>query len=181
MGTAALVVAPIALLAPSAHAAVLDDPDAVVPFSSGANQPGFWVDWLEDERDITGAVCFDEPVSGNDETFTLPEPDEGTMYVLAVTKAGAGEEANWVFFDPEAGDVVTAQGGKEISHLILCTVKETAPSTPTTPKPPTGPVVETDRVADTGSSTGLGLLAGGALLAAAGAFFLGRRRQGTHR
>ena len=102
------------------------------------------------------------------------------MYVLAVTKAGSGEEANWVFFDPEAGDVVTAQDGKEISHLILCTVKKTTPTpehadhadTPTTPTTPTGPVVETDRVADTGSSTGLGILAAGALIAGAGALFL---------
>ena len=194
MGAAALVVAPIALLAPAANAEVLDTPDATVPFSAAANQPDFWEEWLETERGITGATCFDEPVSGNDAEFTLPAPDPGTSYVLAVTKAGS--QVNWVFFDPKAGDVVTAVDEKDISHLILCTVPTTTkpptteppttepPTTePPTTEPPTTkpPVVETDRVADTGSTTALGVFAAGAMIAGAGALFLSRRRQGAHR
>jgi LPXTG-motif cell wall-anchored protein len=187
MGAAALVVAPIALIVPSAQAETLTQPDDVVahisgPSPTGTNHPAFWVNYLEEVRDITGAVCYNASgVSGDDEEYTLPAPEEGTMYVLAVTKAGAGDEANWVFYDPNEGDVVTAVEGKQISHVILCTVKEETPSTPSTPSTPTGPVVETDRVADTGSSSGLGLLAAGALIAAAGAVLFSRRRQGAHR
>ena len=134
MGAAALVVAPIALLAPAAHAEVLDTPDATVPFSAAANQPDFWEEWLETERGITGATCFDEPVSGNDAEFTLPAPDPGTSYVLAVTKAGS--QVNWVFFDPKAGDVVTAVDEKDISTSSCAPSQRPRSRRPTTSRRP---------------------------------------------
>jgi LPXTG-motif cell wall-anchored protein len=189
MGTAALIVAPFALLAPSASAATLTTPDDRVEGTAEHNQ----VDWWEESYlpsltpPITGATCTKIDPGGT--SYTLPALPSGTEYAIVVTKAAdenalpPGEKANWVFWSPEAGDVVTAVQGKGISHVIVCTVKTkpSTPSTPSTPTKPTGPVVETDRVAETGSSTGLGLLAAGALIAGAGAVILSRRRQGAHR
>ena len=84
--------------------------------------------------------------------------------------------------------------GKNISHVIWCTIPKKTTTTPpprTSPpvtkppvtKPPvTGPVVETDRVADTGSAAGLGMAAAATVLAAGlGAVAFSRRRQGNHR
>ena len=215
MGAAALIVAPMAIVAPSAQAETLTVPDRKVEGTPEANQPAFWVDYLEDERGITGATC--RKIDGGDKTFELAAPPAGTKYVLAVTKAAdenalpEGEFANWVFFDPEQGDVLTAVQGKGISHIILCTVPTTATppadtppgstppvgtppadtppgSTPPVGTPPadtppasTPPVIETDRV-DGGSGAGLGLFgAAAALLLGAGAIVIGRRRQGDHR
>ena len=189
IGAAALVVAPIALLAPSASAEVLTTPDDRVEGTAEHNQADWWQNaYLPSLKPpITGATCT--KISPGGTTYTLPALPAGTEYAIVVTKAAdenalpPGEKANWVFWSPEAGDIVTAVQGKGISHVIVCTIKSTSstPSTPGTPTKPTGPVVETDRVADTGSSTGLGLLAAGAVIAGVGAIVLSRRRQGAHR
>ena len=111
-----------------------------------------------------------------------------------------GQYPNQAWWAPKAaqGNTVTAVAGKNISHVILCTVpkKTTTPPPRTSPpvtkppvtkppvtKPPvTGPVVETDRVADTGSAAGLGMAAAATVLAAGlGAVAFSRRRQGNHR
>jgi hypothetical protein len=191
MGAAALMVAPIALIAPSAQAEPLTTPDATVPFSAAANQLSFWVNWLDENRDIDNATCVNGPGDIDDETWTIPAPPSGTEFVLVVTKAAAGEQANWAFFDPMQGDTVVAVDGKEISHVIWCTVPKMTPPPSTTPPvttppvttpPVTGPVVETDRVADTGPVAGLGLAAGAAaLVAGMGAMLFSRRRQGNYR
>jgi hypothetical protein len=187
MGAAALVVAPMALLAPSAqadgHVLTPDDEVAHIPGDApeGTNHVEFWVKYLDEERDIAGATCVKEN-GPNEATFEIPAAPSGTMYVLAVTKAGAGDEANLVFFDPMAGDVVPGVDDKDISHYILCTVPKTTTPPPSTNPPVTGPPVETDRVADTGSAAGLGLALGAtALVAGAGAMIVSRRRQGAHR
>lgn len=192
VGAVALVVAPMSLLATSAqadsHVLVPDDEVAHVPGDApgGTNHVEYWVNYLEEVRDITGATCM--KTEGPDtQTYEVPAAPSGTMYVLAVTKAGSGDEANWVFYDPMAGDVLTAWDEKDISHYILCTVPKTTPSvttttTVTTTPTVTGPVVETDRAADTGPAAGLGLAAAAtALVAGAGALLVSRRRQGSHR
>ena len=66
MGAAALIVAPMAIVAPSAHAETLTVPDRKVQGTPEANQPAFWVDYLEDERGITGATCQEDRWRGQD-------------------------------------------------------------------------------------------------------------------
>ncbi len=137
---------------------------------------------------------IEDAFAASDIEEAFPETDiEDLAYVIAVVKAGSGEEASEVVWEPMAGDELSHSNEKENSHIILCIAEvedETTPptSTPPTTKPPvtkppvTGPVVETDRVADTGSAAGLGLALGAtALVAGAGAMIVSRRRQGAHR
>jgi hypothetical protein len=189
MGAAALVVAPVALLAPSAQAdGHVLTPDDEVEGTSAANNVEYWEDtYLPGlTPPITNATCTKVPGT-NEETWTIPAAPAGTEFVIVVTKAAdenalpEGEKANWVFWFPEEGDVVPAVADKDISHVIWCTVPKTTTPPVTTP-PVTGPPVETDRVADTGSAAGLGLALGAtALVAGAGAMVVSRRRQGAHR
>ncbi|HOB80631.1 MAG TPA: hypothetical protein PLO87_07440 [Ornithinibacter sp.] len=140
-------------------------------------------------------------------SWVIPAPATGTQYALVTSKAGnenaleEGQYPNQVWWAPKAaqGNTVTAVAGKNISHVIWCTIPKKTTTTPpprTSPpvtkppvtkppvtKPPvTGPVVETDRVADTGSAAGLGMAAAATVLAAGlGAVAFSRRRQGNHR
>ena len=182
MGAAALVVAPIALIAPAAQADHVLTPDDVLENDPFYNDENNWVATLEDDG-FVNVECI--KVEGADLTdpYLIPElEDEDRAYVLAVVKAGNTDKANEIYEEPEAGHYLS-HATSENSHIILCSAElEDDTSTPTpTPTKPTGPVVETDRVADTGSTTTLGVLAAGAMIAGAGALFLSRRRQGAHR
>ena len=194
MGAAALVVAPMALLAPSAQAAiVLDESNAddIVPFIAnepgvpGTNQVAYWVNYLE-EKGFTDVYCEKVTPKEDTKTWVIPAPPEGDEYVLVTSKAGSGDKANLVWWAPKAaeGNTVTAVDGKDISHLVWCTGEQPVTTTPppsTTPPASTPPVVDTDRVS-TGSGANLGLYgAAAALLVGAGAIVAGRRRQGAHR
>ncbi len=187
MGAAALVIAPVALLAPAAQAAHTLEPDDVLPNDPYFNNEDNWV--IELEKDgFVNVECEKIEGAALTDPFLIPElADEDRFYVVAVVKGGSGDEANELYFEPEAGHYLS-HGSAGNSHIILCTAEEEdETSTPTpsksTPGTPTktGPVVETDRVSDTGSTTALGVIAGGALIAGAGALFLSRRREGAHR
>lgn len=210
MGAAAIIMAPVALAAPASAAMILneanaDDAVATVRGPNGTNQESFWVGYLAD-KDIDGASCKKVTPTSEIKSWVIPAPATGTQYALVTSKAGnenaleEGQYPNQVWWAPKAaqGNTVTAVAGKNISHVILCTVpkKTTTPPPRTSPpvtkppvtkppvtKPPvTGPVVETDRVADTGSAAGLGMAAAATVLAAGlGAVAFSRRRQGNHR
>ena len=196
IGAAAVVAAPIALLAPAQGAPVpaSNHEPSTWPHSNEANQTGYWVDFLEDQG-YDDVVCVKDEIQGNesDEVWVVPElDDEGRVYVLAVVKGGAKDSANQLYWRPVAGQELT-HPTKGISHVILCTADKVTTSSPkpkTSTAPPTkhtptktGPRVETDRPAE-GGGPGAGLLAaGGALLALAGigAVVLDGRRRGEHR
>src|ERR687897_409694 len=166
MGAAALVVAPIAFIAPAAQADHVLTPDSFLPGESQYNDEENWAAQLEEDG-FVNVEC-------------IKVEDEDRAYVLAVVKAGNTDKANEIYEEPEAGHYLS-HATSENSHIILCSAElEDDTSTPT-PSKPTGPVVETDRVADTGSTTALGVFAAGAMIAGAGALFLSRRRQGAHR
>jgi LPXTG-motif cell wall-anchored protein len=182
MGAAALVVAPIALIAPAAQADHVLTPDSFLPGEPEYNDEDNWAAQLEEDG-FVNVVCI--KVEGEELTdpYLIPElEDEDRAYVLAVVKAGNTAKANEIYEEPEAGHYLS-HATSENSHIILCSAElEDDTSTPTpTPTKPTGPVVETDRVADTGSTTALGVFAAGAMIVGAGALFLSRRRQGAHR
>lgn len=206
MGAAAIIMAPVALAAPASAAMILneanaDDAVATVRGPNGTNQESFWVGYLSD-RDIDGASCKKVTPASEIKSWVIPAPPTGTEYALVTSKAGneraleEGQYPNQVWWAPKAaqGNTVTAVAGKNISHVIWCTIPKKTTTTPpprTSPpvtkppvtKPPvTGPVVETDRVADTGSAAGLGMAAAATVLAAGlGAVAFSRRRQGNHR
>jgi hypothetical protein len=83
---------------------------------------------------------------------------------------------------PSATPSATASATPSATTTTAAPSVTTSTSThPATTKPATGPVIETDRTASE-SAGGLGLAAAAAaLLAGAGAFLVGRRRQGSHR
>ena len=193
LGAAALIVAPMALLAPSANAAAIelneDNADASVPFvkgppPTGTNHVEYWVNFLAKEG-VKDATCV-KVDDVDKETWTIPAPPKDTKFVLVTSKAASEnaleEEQNanlawWKDGKAAQGNIVTAVDGKDISHVIWCTVPDKK-----TPPPSTPPVVDTDRVETTGAGANLGLVgAASALLIGAGAIVLGRRRQGAHR
>jgi hypothetical protein len=203
IGAAAVVAAPIALLAPShaAPVAASSHEPSTWPHSSAANRPAYWVGFLED-RGYDDVVCVKDEIQGNesDDVWVVPQlDDEGRFYVLAVVKGGSKDSANQLYWRPVAGQELT-HPTRGISHVILCTADKVTTSSPppttstapptTSTAPPTkhtptktGPRVETDRPAEVGGP-GAGLLAaGGALLALAGmgAVVLDGRRRGDHR
>jgi hypothetical protein len=240
VGAAALVVAPVVLAAP-----------ASADVDPAANKASFWEDYLYEEEGMAALCTKVEPVAtpysvpdiedlfdadSIEESFPGVDADD-LEYILGVVKAGSGDDANELVWEPVAGDEL-AHSEHENLHLILCiarfaeepspspsttssatpsatasatptatpsatpsaTLSATASATPsattttaapsvttststhpTTTKPATGPVIETDRTASE-SAGGLGLAAAAAaLLAGAGAFLVGRRRQGSHR
>ena len=184
MGAAALVIAPAALLAPAAQANHVLTPDEVLENDPFYNNEDNWVGVLEEEG-FVNVECEKIEGAALTDPFLIPElEDEDRFYVVAVVKGGSGDDANEVYNEPEAGHYLS-HGSAGNSHIILCTAEEedeTSTPTPSKTTPTkTGPVVETDRVADTGSTTALGVIAGGALIAGAGALFLSRRREGAHR
>lgn len=199
VGAAALIAAPIAFAAPAAAAVIA--PDETIPFDSELLDPAAWEDILAEEEDID-ALCesfgdIPTPVDIPDieQLFELgPDTDPADFgYYLAVLSTipdpeseedPAGLELYW---EPSVGDELEHAAGDN-GEVILCIAEfedePTVTPTPTTSAKPTvtGPVVETDRVADTGPAAGLGMAAAAtALVAGAGALFVGRRRQGSHR
>lgn len=199
LGAAAIVAVPVALALP-AHAAIIlteankDDAVATVQGPNGTNQESYWVAYLAG-KNIPNATCVKATPPEGTKTWVIPAPPAGRDYALVTSKAAnenalePGQYPNLVWWAPKAaqGNTVTAVAGKDISHVIWCTIpkKTTPPVTtkpPTTKPPVTGPPVETDRVADNGSAAGLGLALGAtALVAGAGAVVVSRRRQGAHR
>ena len=188
MGAAALVIAPVALLAPAAQADHTLEPDGVLPNESFFNNEDTWVDVLEEDG-FVNVECVKIEGAELTDPYLIPElEDEDRFYVVAVVKGGSGDDANEVYEEPEAGHYLS-HTDEANSHIILCTAEEEddtstptpSKTTPGTTPTKTGPVVETDRVDETGSTSALGVIAGGALVAGAGALFLSRRRQGAHR
>ena len=180
MGAAALVVAPIALIAPAAQADHILTPDEVLENDPFYNDENNWVATLEEDG-FVNVECIKYEGDDLTDPFVIPDlEDEDRFYVLAVVKGGSGEDANELYFEPEAGHIL-AHTDEANSHIILCSADVEEDTSTPTPSKPTGPVVETDRVADTGSTTALGVFAAGAMIAGAGALFLSRRRQGAHR
>jgi hypothetical protein len=95
------------------------------------------------QPDPTNSVaywCGDEEsgikVENPGDSFTVPEPPEGTTWVMLILKAGSEEggsveEENEQFPDPVVGETYTRTDGKAISHAILCHEEETPPTTST--------------------------------------------------
>ena len=84
MGAATLIVAPMVLLAPSAHAAVIelneDNADDAVPTvqgPGGTNSVTYWVNYLAD-KGIEGATCVKEGGAGK--TWTIPPAPEDASH-----------------------------------------------------------------------------------------------------
>ena len=133
IGAAALVAVPISISAAAPPAAVVaaESSPSTTPGDAEYNNEAYWVAYLE-ARGYTGVECEKfEPV---DDPFIVPElEDEGRVYVLAVVKAGSGENANELYWDIEAGDELSHQSA-ENSHVILCSAEE---ETETSSPPPT--------------------------------------------
>lgn len=94
----------------------------------GTNSTGYWEGYLEDQG-YTEVNCqkFD-PV---DTPYVVPDGE----WVLLVLKAGSGDDASALFWDPEPGSAYKHPTGKDISHAILC-AGQPAPSETPTPTPP---------------------------------------------
>jgi len=170
-------------------------PDDVIPHDNTHNQASFWEAYLLEEFGIE-ATCTKDDKPGD--PWIVPAAPSGQAWVLAVVKGGAGDSANELYYEPEAGWALSHQS-KGNSHVIICSavpeeVPTTPPTTETTPPttppttsttpvststpPATGPVIETDRPGGSGGAASLGLVAAaGVLAAAAGALVLNRRRQ----
>ena len=166
-------------------------PDDVIPHDNTHNQASFWEAYLLEEFGIE-ATCTKDDKPGD--PWIVPAAPSGQAWVLAVVKGGAGDSANELYYEPEAGWALSHQS-KGNSHVIICsavpeevpttppTTETTPPTTSTTPvststPPATGPVIETDRPGGSGGAASLGLVAAaGVLAAAAGALVLNRRRQ----
>ena len=130
MGAAALIAVPVSISAAAPTATFLvaatPSPSGTVAGGSDTNKESYWVAYLE-ALGYENVVCTkdDDP----DDPYTVPEADEGRVYILAVVKGGSGDDANELYWNVEAGDVLNhATAG--ISHVILCTIEEET-STPT--------------------------------------------------
>lgn len=198
LAAATLVAVPISVSAPAAAAgigAAVIEPDRTQPFdydvmsasALDSKYEGFPVHCVA-VRDVSTPYVIPEI----DAAFSMP--DERAYRYLEVYLAGPGGEAGDLgeeaqvatviehYDAPSAGDSVVHQDGVN-ADAVLCITWPESQTTPSTDQPSvTGPVVETDRVADSGSAARLGLAAAAtALVTAAGAVFVGRRRQGVHR
>ena len=54
-----------------------------------------------------------------DDPFVIPEPEAGTVYILAVVKGGSGENANELYWNPEAGHLLSHADSGQLSHHPL--------------------------------------------------------------
>lgn len=151
-----------------------------------------WEYWLG-ELGFVGVSCEKTDYENEGPTyFEVPDYEsEDAPWILAIVKAGADQSTdgmtNDLYWEPEPGELLEHNSGKNISHVILCsaeadhetTTTTTSSTTSTTSTTSTGPVVETDVPAGSDMSQ-VGLFAGvAAALAAAGALLFGRRRNSS--
>ncbi|GEM_PF-1713187 len=118
-------------------------PDDVIPHDNTHNQASFWEAYLLEEFGIE-ATCTKDDKPGD--PWIVPAAPSGQAWVLAVVKGGAGDSANELYYEPEAGWALSHQS-KGNSHVIICSavpeeVPTTPPTTETTP-PTTPPTTET--------------------------------------
>jgi hypothetical protein len=98
---------------------------ALATGNTGPNQPGYW-------ETLPGEQCvkYDNLTA---KTFTVPAAEDGRDWSKAIVKAGSDQStdgANEVVKPVEAGQVLSHSSGKNLSHVILCSV-------PGAPTPPT--------------------------------------------
>ncbi|WP_129336131.1 hypothetical protein [Cellulomonas endophytica] len=72
-------------------------------------------------------------------SFTVPQPPAGSVWTVLVLKAGSGSGARTVVEDPVPGAVYTHYSGKDLSHVILCSVEDDYPDYPDYPDDPDEP------------------------------------------
>lgn len=93
----------------------ISTPAAATPESAMMNQPSFW--------ETADTDCVKVEFGDGVASFTLPESDDVT-YTLLVLKAGSGASANQVIEWPLAGVEYFHETGKDLSHVIYCTMDE---------------------------------------------------------
>lgn len=89
------------------------------PHSNEANHESFWEQWgAEHEEEDDWSCVKDETGSSN--PYVLGNPPDGQFWRLLILKAGSGDEANELHWNPSAGASFehSTQGGW--SHVILC-------------------------------------------------------------
>jgi hypothetical protein len=131
-------------------------PDDVVAHDGpgGTNEAPFWVNYLEENRGISGATCT-KLEDASSSAFVMPAAPVGQVWVLLVVKQAT---SNFVYFDPEAGHTYPSTGDQApgYSHIIYCSVDEPPPTTTTTVEDTTTTTVEdttTTTVEDTTTTT----------------------------
>ena len=107
-----------------------DDIIAQVNGPDGTNETPYWVNYLATERDIDDASCT-KLNQDSEAAFVMPAAPDGEEWVLLVVKQATD---NYVYFDPVAGHTYPSTGSQApgYSHLIVCSVEGTPPSTTTT-------------------------------------------------
>ena len=112
----------------------------------GPNGEAYWEAWLEAEG-YTGVDCTKTDREG---PFTVPSGD----WVILVLKAGSGDDANEVIWNPVPGTVYEQTQGKDISHAIACIGLKPTTSTTTTPPTSTTSTTTSTTPPTTTTSTG---------------------------
>ncbi|HEY5889242.1 MAG TPA: hypothetical protein VIW94_00890, partial [Acidimicrobiia bacterium] len=127
-------------------------PDDVEAFSPLSNVAPYWVDYLDDERDIEDASCSKINQAGGT-AFVMPAEPDGEDWVLVVIKQGV---TNFVYYDPVAGHSYPSVGPNApgFSHVIVCSVEEQV--TTTTAGETTTTAGETTTTGDPGTTTTVG-------------------------
>ncbi len=97
------------------------------PGAAEANDTPFWVDYLDEVRDIEDASCSKINQAG-DTAFVMPAEPAGRDWVLVVIKQGI---VNYVYYDPAAGHSYPSVGPNApgFSHVIVCSVAEQVTTT----------------------------------------------------
>ena len=107
-------------------------PDDIVPQDApnGSNEGPYWVNYLANERGITGATCTKISQS-SESAFVMPAPPAGSSWVLLVVKQGTD---NYVYYDPIGGHTYPSTGDQApgYSHLIVCSTVDEVETTTTT-------------------------------------------------
>jgi hypothetical protein len=103
----------------------------VWPHSSEANQANYWEAWPANHggpthvNDVGAWTCdkIDQSFPGG---YELPDPPAGFVWRLLVIKDGAGDGANFLFWNPTPGDTYVGQQGG-VSHVIRCKMEAFVP------------------------------------------------------
>lgn len=107
---AAAAVAAFAVLAVAAPA------QAAPPEKSAMNQEAYW-------EALGYGDCTKVELPDGVSSYTLPELTWPNDYSLLVLKAGSGDSARDVIMWPDSGVAYTHSTGKDLSHIIYCTVE----------------------------------------------------------
>ena len=97
------------------------------PGAAAANDTPYWVEYLDDVRDIEDASCTKINASAGT-AFVMPPEPVGRDWVLVVIKQGI---VNYVYYDPAAGHSYPSLGPNApgYSHVIVCSVAEQVTTT----------------------------------------------------